>query len=436
MIITILPNSSNFHAIAYNEKKVSQGMAELLEVSNVYLLRESLTADKLRQYFVCYTSRNTRIEKGQFHVAVSCRGDEYTHKQLLDIAHMYLKEMGYANEGQPMLAYAHHDTPNNHIHIITSRIAPDGKRISDKFEKKRSLQVTRKIMEQYTGQKQEPTANEVAVAALGYRFTTQAQFCAILESNGYECRDDDDRPEVHLYHGGEEIGTINVSIIMQHALRENNADEKRRRQLRAIMQKYRNLTANKEELAAAMKKKFGVSIVYLGRKDNPYGYFIVDHKNKTVHKGSWILSIKELLQFEDARTRFAKIDDTINSLLADDPDLTTRDINRILYRQFGTRIHNGGISWDGITVELSHQVREQLRHNYLVSVGKVDESPIITRIPQEVSNPASISISNSRSVRVSGNNAGSRDINREHEVGGSMDMSVDDEQRQKSRWKR
>ena len=32
MIITILPNSSNFHAVAYNEKKVSQGLAELIEV--------------------------------------------------------------------------------------------------------------------------------------------------------------------------------------------------------------------------------------------------------------------------------------------------------------------------------------------------------------------------------------------------------------------
>lgn len=111
--------------------------------------------------------------------------------------------------------------------------------------------------------------------------------------------------------------------------------------------------------------------------------------------------------------------------------MTTRDINRILYRQFGTRIHDSGISWDDITVELSHQVREQLRHNYLVSVGRVEESPIITHMTSKLA-----SISHPRSVRASDNNAGSRDINREHEVGGSMDMSVDDEQRQKSRWKR
>ena len=55
------------------------------------------------------------------------------------IAHMYLKEMGYADDGQPLLAYAHHDTDNNHIHIKTSRIAPYGHKIKHNFEKRRSL---------------------------------------------------------------------------------------------------------------------------------------------------------------------------------------------------------------------------------------------------------------------------------------------------------
>lgn len=34
MIATILPSSSNFHAVAYNEKKVVLGVARLLEMSN------------------------------------------------------------------------------------------------------------------------------------------------------------------------------------------------------------------------------------------------------------------------------------------------------------------------------------------------------------------------------------------------------------------
>ena len=34
MIATILPGSSNFHAVGYNEHKVSKGVARLIEIQN------------------------------------------------------------------------------------------------------------------------------------------------------------------------------------------------------------------------------------------------------------------------------------------------------------------------------------------------------------------------------------------------------------------
>lgn len=435
MIITILPSSSNFHAVAYNEKKVEKGLAELIYFENIHLPPETMTPERLRDYMDVYSSQNTRIKNAQFHVAVSCKGNEYSHAQLLEIAKMYLKEMGYGEEGQPLLVYAHHDTPNNHIHIITSRVAPDGRKINKDFEKKRSRQVTQKIMEQYTGQKQEPTINEVAAQALGYRFTSKAQFFAILESQGYECKDDDDKPIVHLYKGGEELGTIQVQLIMQHALRENKPDDTRRRQLRAILKKYRDLSDNKEELAAVMKKKFGVSLVYLGRKDNPYGYILVDHKNKTVFKGGEFLSIKELLQFEDAATRFAKIENTIDDMFKDNPNLMTKDINRLLYRQFGTRIHKGTVKWNGQTISLKPEVQEKLYRNNRVAMGlppTPQQHVGHTPLPKSATPLASgRGIGGEASIN---NSAGSSDANREWEVKGGMSMDVDDAETIKRKW--
>lgn len=434
MIITILPSSGNFHAVAYNENKVEHGMAELMVVENFPTLTPAnYTAENFRQYLDDYSKRNAYIKNAQFHVAVSCRGTEYTHQQLLDIARHYLKEMGYAEDGQPLLVYAHHDTPNNHIHIITSRIAPDGHKINHDHEKRRSRKITQKVMEEYTGHKQEPTVNKVALAALAYRYTSKAQFCAILESQGYERNDDDDKPVVHIYKGGEELGTIQVQLIMQHALKQNNHEQQRRRQLHAILQKYRNLSANKEELTEAMKK-FGISLVFLGKKDNPYGYFVVDHKDKTVYKGGDLLSLKELLQFEDALTRFAKIGQTIDELLSDNPNLTTRDINRILYRQFGTRIHKSTLSWNGETVNLRPEVQEQLRRNNRVAMGLPPEPVVhIGRTPQNPtpSRPSQQGKDDS-SINQGG---GSTDANREWEISG-MDLSVDDERRQRMKWRR
>ena len=248
---------------------------------------------------------------------------------------------------------------------------------------------------------------------------------------GYACKDDDEKPIVHLYRNSEELGTIQVQLIMQHALKENKPDDKRRRQLRAILQKYRNLSAYKEELAAYMKKKFGISLVFVGKADTPYGYIVVDHKNKTVFKGGEFLSIKELLQFEDAATRFAKIEQTIDDLLADNPKLTTADINRVLYRQFGTRIHRGTVSWNGETINLRESVVRQLHDNYLESKGIVKKvNSHQPRTEQTRQSPSSSHPSMDSYV-------GSKDTNREYEVGNGMNVNdVDDENSQQRKWRR
>jgi hypothetical protein len=291
--------------------------------------------------------------------------------------------------------------------------------------------VTQKIMEDFSGQKQEPEVNDIVKEALSYRYTSKAQFCAIMESLGYDCKDDDEKPVVHLYRGGEELGTIPVQLIMQHALKDNRPDNRRRQQLRAILQKYRNLSANKEELAAHMKKKFGISLVFVGKADTPYGYIVVDHKNKTVFKGGEFISIKELLQFEDAATRFAKIEKTIDELLADNPKLTTLDINRILYRQFGTRIHKGTVSWNGETIRLKESVVRKLHDNYLESKGIVKVAH--TAHPQAEQKPRQSSSAPRPSVN---SNAGSKDTNREYEIGGGMNVNdVDDEKSQQAKWR-
>ena len=66
--------------------------------------------------------------------------------ELLDFAHQYLKEMGYGESGQPLLVYSHYDTENTHLHIITSRVAPDGRKIKHSHERRRSQEVIDRIL--------------------------------------------------------------------------------------------------------------------------------------------------------------------------------------------------------------------------------------------------------------------------------------------------
>ena len=106
MIATILPGSTNFHAVGYNEHKVSKGLARLIEMKNfgaLGIVRPPTTDDKI-DFLKKYSSANNRIQKAQFHVAISCKGHEMSEAQLLDFTHQYLQEMGYAEPGHTVFA--------------------------------------------------------------------------------------------------------------------------------------------------------------------------------------------------------------------------------------------------------------------------------------------------------------------------------------------
>ena len=75
MIATILPGSSNFHAVDYNERKVAKGVARLLEIKNFGALGEvrKPTPEELAQFLMEYSSMNPRIQKAQFHAPSPAR---------------------------------------------------------------------------------------------------------------------------------------------------------------------------------------------------------------------------------------------------------------------------------------------------------------------------------------------------------------------------
>lgn len=148
MIAIILPGSTNFHAVGYNEYKVSKGIARLIEIQNFGSLGtfHKPTPSELVGYLQKYSSQNSRIRKPQFHMAISCKGHEMSEDELLGFAHQYLKEMGYGESGQPLLVYSHYDTENTHLHIVTSRVAPDGRKIQHNHERRRSQEVIDRIL--------------------------------------------------------------------------------------------------------------------------------------------------------------------------------------------------------------------------------------------------------------------------------------------------
>lgn len=357
MIATILPGSTNFHAVGYNERKVAKGTARLLEMKNFGALGTfgKPTPDELVSYLMEYTSRNDRIQKAQFHISFSCKGHEMSEAEVLEFAHQYLKEMGYMEEGQPLLAYSHYDTDNTHVHIVTSRIAPDGRKIEHDNERRRSQEVIDRII----GNDRKQKTRESVEAAKEYTFSSFAQFKSVMLSLGYETYLKDDT--VFIKHGGKVQQKIPFAEIAA-LYKPGNRDRNRCRQLRSILKKYRDVSANKEELQKELKSKFGIDIVFFGRKDSHYGYMIVDHHNKTVINGARVLAIDQLLDFATPEQRFNRIEDFIDKLFSLNPKITQAEIHEKLRKQHAY-IKKGVIYFHGETRPLKPYMAEAIDRN-------------------------------------------------------------------------
>lgn len=357
MIATILPGSSNFHAVGYNERKVSKGFARLIEMLNFGNIRTfgTPTPEELKEYLVRYSERNDRIKKAQFHLAVSCKGHDMTEHQLLDFAHRYLKEMGYMEPGQPVLIYSHYDTGNTHLHIVTSRVSPDGRKINDHNERRRSQEVIDRIL----GKNRKKEVEKDFESAKQYTFNSFAQFKAVMSSMGYEVYQKDDT--VFIKKGGKvqmKVPFADFNALYKYGM----TNRARARQLRSILKKYRDTCVDKEELQKEMKSRFGVDIVFFGKKDRPYGYILVDHSTKAVFHGTRILAVDELLDFTTPQERFDRIECFIDQLFTLNPKITQSEIFDKLHRH-RAYIKKGVIHYNGQTRPLKQFMVDALERN-------------------------------------------------------------------------
>ena len=268
--------------------------------------------------------------------------------------------MGYGESGQPLLVYSHYDTENTHLHIITSRVAPDGGKIQHSHERRRSQEVIDRIL---GNDRKKKTENDID-AAKQYTFSSFAQFKAIMVSMGYEVYQKD--KNVFVKHGGKvqkEIPFSEIESLFKSGYRERT----RYRQLRSLLKKYRDVSSNKDELQKELKTKFGIDIVFFGKKDAPYGYMLVDHANKTVIHGARVLSVEELLDFTTPEERFNRIEDYIDRLLTLNPKITQSEIYSKIRKQ-RAYIKKGIIYFDGQSRPLKPFMAEAIDRNNRIAM--------------------------------------------------------------------
>ena len=257
MIVKILQKSGTFPAVEYNEKKVRKGEAERVKVCNFekYVMDNLhlMNSAKFQNELSKYSERDARVKYPQFHVTFSEKGDKMSCEELMEFADKWLEEMGYSKN--PLIMYFHKDTDNNHLHVVTSRVGPDGKKIDHCHERRRSQQAIAKIL----GIDPWKEAEKIVAKSLTYSFRSIGQFRSILESSGYGSYEEGE--ELKVTKGGEVRCKIPISKIEKSfTLDDDEEREKRKGQLRMWLLRYKTICFKHEELEKLMREKFGVDL--------------------------------------------------------------------------------------------------------------------------------------------------------------------------------
>ena len=149
MIAKISATENLGGALGYNFKKVEKGEANILLAAELYQDKDGrYTMEDVLADMEALIPKNCRTKKTVFHCSLNPHPDEkLSDEQLTQIAKEYMEALGYGN--QPYIVFKHNDIAREHIHIVSLRIDGEGKKINDKFEKRRSKQVTDTLERKY-----------------------------------------------------------------------------------------------------------------------------------------------------------------------------------------------------------------------------------------------------------------------------------------------
>ena len=142
MIAKISSTENLGGALGYNFKKVEKGEASILLAAELYQDREGrYTMEDVLADMEALIPKKCRTKKAVFHCSLNPHPDEKLSDELLvQIAREYMEALGYGK--QPYIVFKHNDIAREHIHIVSLRVDSKGRKIDDRFEKRRSKQIT------------------------------------------------------------------------------------------------------------------------------------------------------------------------------------------------------------------------------------------------------------------------------------------------------
>lgn len=333
MVAKITTPASVLRALNYNEKKVTRGQAECIYAGGFLLPAKDLDFHHKLERFNKLIVLNTRAKTKTLHISLNFDPSEKISKEkLTEIASVYMSKIGF--EGQPFLVYQHHDAAHPHLHIVTTSIQENGKRIDTFNIGRNQSEKARKEIERAFGlvkatdrknqlqenitsvnvqrvkyglsQTKRSITNLLSVVVNQYKFTSLAELNAVLKLYNVAAERGSEESKTYKNHGlhyrlldenGNKVGVpIKASSIYfkptLNFLEEKFAQNEslrlpfKPRIKTAIDWTLSKKTASINDFVLQLKKEKVTAMIRENEQGFIYGITFIDHRNKAVFNGS------------------------------------------------------------------------------------------------------------------------------------------------------
>jgi hypothetical protein len=317
-------------AIAYNESKVVKGDADLIHASKFGLAIDKLTSHQMLQRFNSLFRLNPRVKTNTVHISLNFDPSErHENIKLIEICRAYMDKLGFGH--QPYLIYRHDDAAHPHVHIVTTNIQSNGRRIdlhnigrirSETARKEVEIEFGLVKAEGRRNQKQtrkEPVstatygrtetkkgiANVVKGVIRDYKFTSFAELNAVLNHFNVAADRGNENTEMFKKNGlvysllkdGRRVGvpikasSIDRQVTYQFLVEHFKLNKVTRKPFAASTTSRVKTALEKSNASIArfedLLRQADITAAWAINKDGQaFGITFIDHKHKVVFKGS------------------------------------------------------------------------------------------------------------------------------------------------------
>lgn len=334
MVAKIISGKSIRGMLHYNENKVAEEEAKLILASGFAAEVNGMHLEQKLRRFEHLTMLNGKVKTNAVHITLNFDGQDKLNNELLQqITITYMEKIGFGD--QPYLVYKHTDAAHPHIHIVTTNMKADGKRIDLHNIGRNLSEPARKVLEKEYGlvkaegrqysnplgiKPAEPEkavygktptkraiANIVNAVVQTYKFTSLAEMNAVLKQFNITADRGGENTMMFQKKGlmysminekGEQVGVpVKASslygkpILAKLENRFAQNEEKRKaykgplkEAIEEVFDKYDAIS--KATFTAELAKREVNVLFRTNEQSLTYGLTFIDNRNKTVFNGS------------------------------------------------------------------------------------------------------------------------------------------------------